>query len=169
MYFGYFLIISPWKRAEPFIWTNFIHFHLRMPCAKFGWKWLSGSGWWNCEKFRQQRWQQRGWRTTAFGSGELKTLTKTFWTFRTQRLEWDAELTKSIESTFMLTWPLYMTFVDYNEVTGRTLDIHVHVYPCNMSAKIKSCRIILYIRKYTSPFFFLPHWLNKYIGKFKTG
>ena len=44
MYFGYFLILSPWKRAEPFIWTNLIHFHLRMPCAKFGWKWLSGSG-----------------------------------------------------------------------------------------------------------------------------
>ena len=131
------------------ICTNF-HSPTRCIWLKFIAQWFWRRRW-NCEKFRQQRWQQRGWQTTAFGSGELKTPTKTFWTFRTQRLEWDAELTKSIVST--LTWPLYMTFVDYNEVTGRTLDIHVHVYPC-MSAKIKSCRIILYIRKYTSPFFF---------------
>ena len=44
MYFRYFLIISPWKRAEPFIWINLNSLHPRMLCAKFGWNWLSGSG-----------------------------------------------------------------------------------------------------------------------------
>ena len=44
MYFHYFIIISPWKRARPFIWTNMNPLHPRMLCAKFGWNWLSGSG-----------------------------------------------------------------------------------------------------------------------------
>ena len=44
MYFRYFVIISPWKRARPFIWTNLNLFHLRMLCAKFGWNWPCGSG-----------------------------------------------------------------------------------------------------------------------------
>ena len=44
MYFHYFVIISPWKRAGPFIWTNLYPLHPRMLCAKFGWNWLSGSG-----------------------------------------------------------------------------------------------------------------------------
>ena len=32
MYFPYFIIISPWKRAWPFIWTNLNPHHPRMPC-----------------------------------------------------------------------------------------------------------------------------------------
>ena len=44
MYFHYFVIISPWKRPGPFIWTNLNPLHPRMLCAKFGWNWLSGSG-----------------------------------------------------------------------------------------------------------------------------
>ena len=44
VYFHYFIIISPWKRAGPFIWTNLNPLHLRMLCAKFGWNWPSGSG-----------------------------------------------------------------------------------------------------------------------------
>ena len=36
VYFHYFIIISPWKRAGPFIWTNLNPLHLRMLCAKFG-------------------------------------------------------------------------------------------------------------------------------------
>ena len=44
MYFSYFVIISPWKRAGPFIWTNLSPSHPRMLCAKFGGHWLSGSG-----------------------------------------------------------------------------------------------------------------------------
>ena len=42
MKFCYFIIISPWKWAGPFIWTNFNPFYSRMICAKFGWNWLSG-------------------------------------------------------------------------------------------------------------------------------
>ena len=39
-----FFIISPWKRALPFIWiTNLNPLNLRMLCAKFGWNWSSGS------------------------------------------------------------------------------------------------------------------------------
>ena len=34
VYFRYFTIISPMKRAEPFIWTNLNSLHPRMPCAK---------------------------------------------------------------------------------------------------------------------------------------
>ena len=44
MYFCYFVIISPWKRTGPFIWTNLNSLHQRMFCAKFGWNWPSGSG-----------------------------------------------------------------------------------------------------------------------------
>ena len=43
MYFRYFVIISPWKRAGPVIWTNLNPLHPRMLLAKFGWNWLSGS------------------------------------------------------------------------------------------------------------------------------
>ena len=43
-YFRYFVIISPWKRAGHFIWTNLNPLPPRMLCAKFGWKWSSGSG-----------------------------------------------------------------------------------------------------------------------------
>ena len=42
MYFCKFIIISPWKRAGPFIWTNLNPLHPRMLCAKFGWNWRSG-------------------------------------------------------------------------------------------------------------------------------
>ena len=44
MYFHYFVIISPLKRAGPFIWTKLNPLHLRMLCTKFGWNWPSGSG-----------------------------------------------------------------------------------------------------------------------------
>ena len=37
MYFRYFVIISPWKRAWPFIWTNFNSHYPWMRCAKIGW------------------------------------------------------------------------------------------------------------------------------------
>ena len=38
MHFHYFIIIFPWKRVWPFIWTN-LNSHLPiMLCAKFGWK-----------------------------------------------------------------------------------------------------------------------------------
>ena len=53
MHFHSFLIISPWKRAEPFSWTNLNSLHQKMICAKFGWNWPKGSGdWrWKSEKF----------------------------------------------------------------------------------------------------------------------
>ena len=44
MYFCYFAIIYPWKRAWPFNWINKNSLHSSMLCAKFGWNWLSGSG-----------------------------------------------------------------------------------------------------------------------------
>ena len=44
VYFRYFVIFSPWKRVEPFIWTNLNSLHPRMLWAKFCWNWLSGSG-----------------------------------------------------------------------------------------------------------------------------
>ena len=44
MYFHYFVIISPWKRVGPFIWTNLNPLHPRMLCVKFRWSWPSGSG-----------------------------------------------------------------------------------------------------------------------------
>ena len=44
MYFRNFVIISPWKRAESFIWTNLNPPHPNIICAKIGWNWPSGSG-----------------------------------------------------------------------------------------------------------------------------
>ena len=96
IYFSYFVIISPWKRAGLFIWGNLNPLYPTMLCAKFGWNWPGGSGEEdeNLNSLRQQQqWrQQRGrrrWRqqqrgrttdklwsekvTCAFGSGELKT------------------------------------------------------------------------------------------------
>ena len=43
MYFRYFFIISPLKRAWPFIWTNVNPLYPSMLCAKFGWNWPYGS------------------------------------------------------------------------------------------------------------------------------
>ena len=37
MYFHNYVIISLWKRAGPFIWTNLSPYHPRMLCAKFTW------------------------------------------------------------------------------------------------------------------------------------
>ena len=44
MHFRYFVIISPWKRSGPFIWTKLNPLYPRMLCAKFGWNWPIGSG-----------------------------------------------------------------------------------------------------------------------------
>ena len=47
MYFCYIIIISPWKRAGPFVWTfeqNLNPLHPRMLWAKFGWNWPCRSG-----------------------------------------------------------------------------------------------------------------------------
>ena len=38
MYFGYFVIISTWKKASSFIWTNLNPLHPRIFLAKFSWK-----------------------------------------------------------------------------------------------------------------------------------
>ena len=81
MYFCYFIIISPWKRVGPFIWTNFNSLHPRKLCTKFGWNWPSGSGEEdeNVKSIRQQRqprqtmdklWSEK--ITWPFISGELK-------------------------------------------------------------------------------------------------
>ena len=43
MCFRFFVIIFPWKRAGPFIWTNLNFLHPRMRCAKFGWNRPNGS------------------------------------------------------------------------------------------------------------------------------
>ena len=39
MHFCFFIIISPWKRTGPFIWTHVGSFHPKMLCAKFSWNW----------------------------------------------------------------------------------------------------------------------------------
>ena len=82
MYFCNFVIISPWKRAGSFIWTNLNSLYLRMLFAKFGWNWPTGSGeeveMWQRQRRRQQRQQRTTYKflseklTWAFGSGELK-------------------------------------------------------------------------------------------------
>ena len=86
MYFHLFIIISPWKKAGRFFWTNLNSLHSMMLCAKFGWNWPSCSGEEdeNVKSLRQRRRQRRQRRRTAdkfwsekltraFGSGELKT------------------------------------------------------------------------------------------------
>ena len=42
--FRYFVIISSWKKAGPFFWTNLNPIQPKMLCAKYGWNWHSGSG-----------------------------------------------------------------------------------------------------------------------------
>jgi hypothetical protein len=44
VHFYSFAIISPWRRAIPFIWTKLKPLSPRMICAKSGWNWPSGSG-----------------------------------------------------------------------------------------------------------------------------
>ena len=63
VHFSYFVIISPWKRVYPFLWTNLIPLYPRMLCAKFGWK-LAQWFWrrrWKYEKFTD-KWTDR-WTT----------------------------------------------------------------------------------------------------------
>ena len=62
--FCYFVIIYPWKRAGPFIWTNLNSIHPRMFCAKFGWNWPSGSGE-KDEHVKSLRQQRQRWRQTT--------------------------------------------------------------------------------------------------------
>ena len=82
MYSSHFVIISSWKRAWPFIWTNWNPHHPRMLFAKFGWNWPSGS--WEDENVKilqtdgqtdrqttDDRWS--GKLTWAFSSCEVKT------------------------------------------------------------------------------------------------
>ena len=75
MYFSYFVIISPWKRAGLFIWGNLNALHPKMLYAKFGWNWPSGSVEEdeNVKSLRQQqqRRQQRGRTTDKFWSEKL--------------------------------------------------------------------------------------------------
>ena len=61
MYFCYFIIISPWKRAGLFIWTNLNPLNPRTLWAKFGWNWPSGSGEEdeNMKSLRQRQRRQR--------------------------------------------------------------------------------------------------------------
>ena len=44
IYSLYFVIISPWKRVGPFIWTNLNPLHPRIIYAMFSWNWPSGYG-----------------------------------------------------------------------------------------------------------------------------
>ena len=79
MYFRNFVIISVWKRMEPFIWTNLNFLLPRMPCAKFGWNWPSGSGEEdeNVKSLRQPQWQQqqhnKGQQTTDDQKSSLQS------------------------------------------------------------------------------------------------
>ena len=67
IYFHYFVIISPWERAGPFIWINLNALYPRMLCAKFGWNWPSGSGEEdeNVKSLRKRR------RTTTTDNGQI--------------------------------------------------------------------------------------------------
>ena len=71
MYFRYFVIISPWKRAGPFIWTNMNPLYPWMLCAKFGWNWPSG--FWvevkNTKSLQTEGQTDDGWQ--AIGKGHL--------------------------------------------------------------------------------------------------
>ena len=44
MFFHYFVFISPWKNAGPFIWINLNSLHAMIFCDKLGWNWFTGSG-----------------------------------------------------------------------------------------------------------------------------
>ena len=69
MYFCYFVIISHWKRAITFLWTNLNPLHSRMLYDKFGWNWPGGS-WEEDKNVKSLRWQQR-WTTDKFWSKKL--------------------------------------------------------------------------------------------------
>ena len=82
VYFCFFAIISPCRKALPFIWTKLNPLAPRMICSKFGWNWPSGSGEEveNVKVYRQTDRQTDDGRseklTWAFSSGELKTKRK---------------------------------------------------------------------------------------------
>ena len=107
MYFRYFVIISPWIRAGPFIWTNWYPLHPRMLCVKFGWNWLSGSGEEdeNVKSLRQRRRQRR--------QQQRRRTTDKFWS---EKLTWafgSGELKKSSEVQFHLSLDLYKNSIIY--------------------------------------------------------
>ena len=79
--FSNFLIISPWKKAWPFIWTELVIPVL--PIDALCQVWLKLARWfrrirWKCENLRTERWRTDGkqaiWKLTwAFSSGELRS------------------------------------------------------------------------------------------------
>ena len=79
MYFRYFVIISSWKKARPFSWTNLNPLHKRMLSAKFGWTMPSGSGEEdeNVKSLRQQRRRRQRRRRTAEKNEEKSLLEPT--------------------------------------------------------------------------------------------
>ena len=44
VFYCYFVIISPLEKGLAFAWPNLNSLYQRMVCAKFDWKWSSGSG-----------------------------------------------------------------------------------------------------------------------------
>ena len=75
MYFPYFVIISPWKKAGPFIWTNLNTLQPMMFCAKFGCNWPIGSGEedQNVKSLRKRQWRRQRTNFDQKSSLELKT------------------------------------------------------------------------------------------------
>ena len=74
--FCYFVIISPWKRVWPFIWTDFNPYQPRMLWAKLGWNLPSGSREdENVKSLQTDKWtdgQMDGWQTPGDQKSSLE-------------------------------------------------------------------------------------------------
>ena len=127
MYFRYFVIISPWKRVWPFIWTNLNPLHPRMLCAKFGWNWPSGSGEEdeNVKSLRWRRRQRRQRATTDNGQILIRTAHLSL------RLRW-AKKKRETQIKSELVFVLW-TFAKY------TLNVSNKVYHLFSGLNVKSC------------------------------
>ena len=115
MYFRLFLIISPWKRAGPFIWTNLNPLHPRMLCAKFGWNWPSGSG----EEVENRKSLQTDGQTDGRTDAGRKAIRKAHLSFQ---LRWANK--NHAQSLFIQIWWKKKLFID-KPIIGLSIIQHV--------------------------------------------
>ena len=118
MYFCYFVSISSWKIAGPFICSNLNSLHQCMFCTMFGWNWPSGSG--EDENVKSSCQQRRQWRqqtmdkfwseklTWAFSSGECAKIKLCI----VRTVHWTCKCSKLVPiSQSLVQWPSHIVYL----------------------------------------------------------
>ena len=105
MFFHNLVIISPWERAETFIWTNLNRLYTRMLCGKFG-----GSG----------NEDENGRRTTGGQKSSLEILAQVSWKHENKLHNVIKILTKETHILKKLQY-IYLSFLRFDGIHWPTI------------------------------------------------